>query len=179
MGLPATPGHDFIACAGFRKRHDQPPFFSSLLSTTSARTSGTPARDDVGFDRPYAHLLQRPAGRHPADHQRLGRVPALGVPARLLAGAGGLRRDLLSNLDTHADAEGLLRGKGFLSVGHDEYWTRQMFDNVPARDAGREPRVPVRQLGVRRDRTQAVVGRAAGPGVRPQLVARFSRRGTS
>jgi hypothetical protein len=43
----------------------------------------------------------------------------------------------ISNLDTHSDALGLRRAKGFLSVGHDEYWTRGMFDNVAAaRDAG-------------------------------------------
>jgi hypothetical protein len=43
----------------------------------------------------------------------------------------------ISNLDTHSDGEGLLRGKVFLSVGHDEYWTQQMFDNVSkARDQG-------------------------------------------
>jgi hypothetical protein len=43
----------------------------------------------------------------------------------------------ISNVDTHTDAKGLLRAKVFLSVGHDEYWTQQMFDNVTkARDAG-------------------------------------------
>jgi hypothetical protein len=43
----------------------------------------------------------------------------------------------VSNVDTHADANGLLRAKVFLSVGHDEYWTREMFENVTrARDAG-------------------------------------------
>lgn len=36
----------------------------------------------------------------------------------------------VSNLDTHADAAGLMRARGFLSVGHDEYWTRAMYDNV-------------------------------------------------
>jgi len=36
----------------------------------------------------------------------------------------------ISNLDTHRDAAGLLRGKGYLSVGHDEYWSIEMFDNV-------------------------------------------------
>jgi hypothetical protein len=42
-----------------------------------------------------------------------------------------------SGIDTHTDPEGLLRTKGFISVGHDEYWTRQMFDHVTrARDAG-------------------------------------------
>ncbi len=39
----------------------------------------------------------------------------------------------ISNLDTHRDAKGLLRAKGFLSVGHDEYWTMEMFEHV--RDA--------------------------------------------
>ena len=36
----------------------------------------------------------------------------------------------ISNLDTHRDHEGLTRAKGFLSVGHDEYWTIEMFKNV-------------------------------------------------
>ena len=36
----------------------------------------------------------------------------------------------ISNLDTHRDREGLTRAKGFLSVGHDEYWTIDMFKNV-------------------------------------------------
>lgn len=38
----------------------------------------------------------------------------------------------ISNLDTHRDAAGLRRGKGLLSVGHDEYWTIEMFRNVQA-----------------------------------------------
>src|SRR5690606_37455366 len=39
----------------------------------------------------------------------------------------------ISNWDTHADAMGLRRARGFISIGHDEYWTRPMFDHV--RDA--------------------------------------------
>ena len=35
-----------------------------------------------------------------------------------------------SNVDTHADAKGLQRAKCFLSVGHDEYWTLDMYNNV-------------------------------------------------
>lgn len=38
----------------------------------------------------------------------------------------------ISNVDTHADAAGLRRGKVFLSVGHDEYWSLDMFRNVKA-----------------------------------------------
>jgi hypothetical protein len=36
----------------------------------------------------------------------------------------------ISNLDTHRDPMGLRRARGFLSVGHDEYWTMEMFENV-------------------------------------------------
>jgi hypothetical protein len=36
----------------------------------------------------------------------------------------------ISNLDTHRDPAGLRRARGFLSVGHDEYWTIEMFENV-------------------------------------------------
>jgi hypothetical protein len=38
----------------------------------------------------------------------------------------------ISNLDTHRDPSGLRRARGFLSVGHDEYWTIEMFKNVQA-----------------------------------------------
>jgi hypothetical protein len=37
-----------------------------------------------------------------------------------------------SNTDVHADPKCLLRAKGFLSVGHDEYWSREQFDHVVA-----------------------------------------------
>ena len=36
----------------------------------------------------------------------------------------------ISNNDTHRDPPGLQRAAGFLSVGHDEYWTIEMFRNV-------------------------------------------------
>ncbi|HEX4144221.1 MAG TPA: N,N-dimethylformamidase beta subunit family domain-containing protein [Pirellulales bacterium] len=43
----------------------------------------------------------------------------------------------ISNQDTHRDPAGLLRAKGFLSVGHDEYWSIEMFNNMrKAIDAG-------------------------------------------
>ena len=44
---------------------------------------------------------------------------------------------IFSNLKTDRDAESLLRAKAFLSVGHDEYWTYRMVENVKmARDSG-------------------------------------------
>ena len=36
----------------------------------------------------------------------------------------------LSNLDTHAGPAGLRRAKGWLSVGHDEYWSLSMFETM-------------------------------------------------
>ncbi|TCC36443.1 N,N-dimethylformamidase beta subunit family domain-containing protein [Kribbella speibonae] len=42
-----------------------------------------------------------------------------------------------SNLDTHLGTAALSRAAGFLSVGHDEYWTVEMYANVRAAvDAG-------------------------------------------
>jgi hypothetical protein len=43
----------------------------------------------------------------------------------------------ISNTDTHADGDGVLRAKGFLSVGHDEYYSIEMFHHLrSAIDAG-------------------------------------------
>ncbi len=36
----------------------------------------------------------------------------------------------ISNVDTHADPGGLRRAKGFLSVGHDEYYSLEMFHQL-------------------------------------------------
>ncbi|MDG1892348.1 MAG: hypothetical protein P8L18_13645, partial [Verrucomicrobiota bacterium] len=44
--------------------------------------------------------------------------------------AEGYNLSYISNRDTHADPDGLERCRGFLSVGHDEYWTLEMFQNV-------------------------------------------------
>ena len=42
-----------------------------------------------------------------------------------------------TNVDTHDRPSMLLRHKGFLSVGHDEYWSKRMYDGAEvARDSG-------------------------------------------
>jgi len=42
-----------------------------------------------------------------------------------------------TNLDTHQNRAALNNHRGFLSVGHDEYWSQQMYDAVEsARDSG-------------------------------------------
>ena len=68
----------------------------------------------------------------------------------------------ISNLDTHADPQGLLRARGFLSVGHDEYYSIEMFQHLQQRDRrGTERGVPVRQHLLRQDRVSARFPRAA------------------
>ncbi len=44
--------------------------------------------------------------------------------------ANGYDVSYISNQDTHHDPLGLRRARGFLSVGHDEYWTIEMFRHV-------------------------------------------------
>lgn len=42
----------------------------------------------------------------------------------------GLDVTYITNVETHIDPAGLRRGKAFLSVGHDEYWSPEMYRNV-------------------------------------------------
>ena len=44
----------------------------------------------------------------------------------------GVDVSYVGNLDTHLDGAGLFRARGFLSVGHDEYWSMDMYRNVKA-----------------------------------------------
>jgi len=92
---------------------------------------------DVGFDRPYStYYNQLPSRFNPLTHGS-GEFLLWEFPLAFWMEQHGYDVTYISNTDTHADADGLLRAKGFLSVGHDEYWTQQMVDNVSrARDAG-------------------------------------------
>lgn len=92
---------------------------------------------DVGFDRPYAlYWNGYPAGFHPLTNGS-GEFLMTEFPLAFWLEKEGYDVTYISNVDTHTDGEGLLRAKAFLSVGHDEYWTQRMFDNVmQARDAG-------------------------------------------
>ena len=92
---------------------------------------------DVGFDRPYAlYWNGYPAGFHPLTNGS-GEFLMTEFPLAFWLEKEGYDVTYISNVDTHADPNGLLRAKAFLSVGHDEYWTERMFANVTkARDAG-------------------------------------------
>lgn len=92
---------------------------------------------DVGFDRPYALFWNGyPAGFHPLTNGS-GEFLMTEFPLAFWLEKEGYDVTYISNVDTHGDGPGLLRARAFLSVGHDEYWTQRMFDNVTkARDAG-------------------------------------------
>ncbi len=90
----------------------------------------------VSFDRPYAnfcqnHLVDRP------NSVGSGEFLLWEYPLSYWMEQQGYDVSYISNVDTHTDGTGLQRAKGFISVGHDEYWTREMFDSAGvARDAG-------------------------------------------
>jgi hypothetical protein len=91
----------------------------------------------VSFDRPYAnfcqdHLVDRPSS------VGSGEFLLWEFPLSYWMEKQGYDVSYISNLDVHVDPmEGLLRAKGFISVGHDEYWSLEMFDKVSAaRDGG-------------------------------------------
>ena len=119
---------------------------------------------DVGFDRPYALFWNGfPAGFHPLTNGS-GEFLMTEFPLAFWLEKEGYDVTYISNVDTHADGNGLLRAKAFLSVGHDEYLDRA---DVRERDQGprrrRQPGLPVGQLHLRRRRAAAEQRRPAEP----------------
>lgn len=91
----------------------------------------------VSFDRPYTFYYNGlPSDLNPYTNGS-GEFLLWEFPLAFWMEKEGYDVTYISNLDTHRDYQGLLRAKGFISVGHDEYWTRQMYEHVSqARDAG-------------------------------------------
>lgn len=88
----------------------------------------------VSFDRPYARFGQLQEMSMPTGS---GEYLLWEHPLAFWLEQQGYDVAYCSNLDTERDPEVLNRSKVLLSVGHDEYWTRPMYDNVTAaRDRG-------------------------------------------
>jgi len=81
----------------------------------------------VSFNRPYARYCQ--IFDAPLS-QGSGEFLLWEFPIAYWLEREGYDVSYISNQDTHSDPRGLRRGLGFLSVGHDEYWTLEMFRNV-------------------------------------------------
>ena len=89
----------------------------------------------VSFDRPYG-LFTHPVNKLKKSGGS-GEYLPWEFPLAFWMEKEGYDVSYISNIDTHSDPQGLLRTKGFVSVGHDEYWTIDMYDNVrKARDEG-------------------------------------------
>jgi hypothetical protein len=108
-----------------------------LLRPGGRKQWNTGERGWVSFDRPYAnfcqdHLVDRPSS------VGSGEFLLWEFPLSYWMEQQGYDVSYISNVDMHNDGlPGLLRAKGFISIGHDEYWTRKMYDDVSeARDAG-------------------------------------------
>ena len=90
----------------------------------------------VSFDRPYSQFCQDHLVKRPSSVGS-GEFLLWEFPLSFWIEQRGYDVSYISNIDTHTDGSGLQRAKGFISVGHDEYWTREMYNKVStARDAG-------------------------------------------
>jgi hypothetical protein len=85
---------------------------------------GTPAAVKLSFDRPY------PNGGE-------GQVFDWEHDLIMFLEKHGYDVSYITDIDTHANPQRLLDAKAFLSTGHDEYWSGEMYDAAEiARDAG-------------------------------------------
>ncbi|HBE40633.1 MAG TPA: hypothetical protein DDW27_05425 [Bacteroidales bacterium] len=88
----------------------------------------------VSFDRPYAKYCQYIDAPRSAGS---GEYLLWEHPLTYWLEQQGYDVTYCSNLDLHFDPEILSLSKVFISVGHDEYWTRKMYEEaVKARDNG-------------------------------------------
>ena len=112
------------------------PAWRSLYDWKDNKWHTSPGAE-ISFDRPYSLYYNKlPAGLVPLTNGS-GEFLLWEHPLSFWMEKEGYDVTYISNLDTHIDPTGLLRAKGFLSVGHDEYWSEQMYDNAAAaRDAG-------------------------------------------
>ncbi len=88
---------------------------------------------DVSFDRPYGkycQIMDAPLST------RSGEWFLWEFPFAYWLETQGYDVTYISNLDTHTDPRGLRRARGFLSVGHDEYYSIEMFHQLKAAIAG-------------------------------------------
>jgi hypothetical protein len=83
----------------------------------------------VSWDRPYGKYCQ--VVDAPLS-QGSGEFLLWEFPLAFWMEKEGYDVSYTGNVDTHADGAGLERARGWLSVGHDEYWSREMYDNVRA-----------------------------------------------
>jgi hypothetical protein len=83
----------------------------------------------VSFDRPYGKYVQ--IFDNPLS-QGSGEFLLWEFPLAFWMEKHGYDVTYCSNNDVHRDLKCVTRGKAFLSVGHDEYWSREQYDHLMA-----------------------------------------------
>jgi hypothetical protein len=83
----------------------------------------------VSFDRPYGRYVQ--IYDNPLS-QGSGEFLLWEFPLAFWMEKLGYDVTYCSNHDVHRDVKCVTRAKAFISVGHDEYWSREQFDHVQA-----------------------------------------------
>lgn len=110
------------------------PFRDSLYDDGSTAIWYIGPNVRVGFDRPYAkypQLFDAPLSAGSGEYLLWEH------PMTYWLEKEGYDVTYCSNLDVHFEPDMLNRTKALISVGHDEYWTTEMFENVTkARDNG-------------------------------------------
>lgn len=112
----------------WRSMYDSP---NNPWGTRSAETYA------AGFDRPYAIFWNGfPAAFEPLTNGS-GEFLMTEFPLAYWIEKEGYDVSYISQMDVHTNGKTLLRGKVYLSVGHDEYLTEECYNNImAARDAG-------------------------------------------
>lgn len=88
----------------------------------------------ASFDRPYAKY---PQITNAPLSQGSGSFLLWEFPIAFWMEREGYDVSYISKVDAHVDSvKDVLRAKGFVSTGHDEYWTRRMYDTLTAAVAG-------------------------------------------
>jgi len=99
------------------------------LYTNSSNKASYPyaAATKVSFDRPF----------EPTDGNGAGQFFRYEYPWVRWAESQGYDITYITDIDTHTNVNPLTNHRAYLSLGHDEYWTKEMRNNVTAaRDAG-------------------------------------------
>lgn len=93
---------------------------SLYTNNTNGSVYRYPAATKVSFDRPF----------DPEDSDGAGHYFYFEYPMVRWMESQGYDVTYTTNIDTHTNVNPLTNHRVFLSVGHDEYWTRGMRDNV-------------------------------------------------
>lgn len=91
----------------------------------------------VSFDRPYGIYINELPSAFNQYSNGSGEYLLWEYPLSYWMEKEGYDVSYISNIDVHDGSAKMQRAKAFLSVGHDEYWTKDMYNNVAAaRDNG-------------------------------------------